>query len=142
MTKLTSLIAGTFLLGSSLVGCRSSDGDNSVLARAKKVHEPGQPKRLEINVIQSPTSPGLKQIFLDIDGDGKTVEQYVLRCDAHGYMVGFLVNLVRPGAKARIDEANTHGIIREMTPEEMQRLDKEYQRILGEYQRIFSENNF
>lgn len=65
--------------------------------------------------------------FLDIDGDGKTVEQY-LETDSL-YILS--KNIVRQGCEAKYDKKDHFGIKKEMSPWQMREIDNIYQNLVG-----------
>ncbi len=125
----------------ALSGCSEDARQRSIqrnITEVNKVFDNGITKDLMLYLSCDGIDVGPEIHFVDIEGDGKTVEQYVFRYDKKtGFPspFGYQKNLVRPGAKPKYDPSNIHKIQRTMTPQEEVQIDSSYQALLKMYQR-------
>ncbi|MEK6952316.1 MAG: hypothetical protein AABX29_04835 [Nanoarchaeota archaeon] len=145
------LVAGACILASVFLGAAylASTPTNQLrqqnIEKAKSVIEPDNRKMLEVKVTRLDFGHGcyggngLGIRFYDLDGDGKTVEQYVRFIDANTpfpYGVepyGVETDLIRLGQEPEFDPQNLKKVRREMTKTEADILDKEYQTLFGKF---------
>ena len=129
-----SKFSGIVGIALALSGCGTKEAsDREIIEKAKNLYKAGQLKELSVSLGNTDMGYGPQRRFFDLDGDGKTVEQYVeLYAGTSGISapVGITTNLVRPGYKPLFDHDNNAKKQREMTSQEMKKLDVEYQRLL------------
>ncbi len=113
------------------------------IEKIKSVIEPYHGKMLEVTVTGLDFGRGrygghgLGIRFYDVDGDGKTVEQYVRSIETNTlppYCYRYVeTDLIRQGQKPEFNPQNINNVRREMTKTEAAILDKEYQGLLGKF---------
>tara|TARA_Y100000310_G_scaffold337225_1_gene423781 strand:- start:790 stop:1185 length:396 start_codon:yes stop_codon:yes gene_type:complete len=118
------------LAASTLAGC----GSKGQRPDYERVLNEG-PKALTVHVSSTGVGVGPEKRFYDVDGDGKTVEQYVELLDANmgmGRPYEIKANLVRQGAfneERAPFNPSVNG--RLMTSTEADSLDRQYQSLLN-----------
>ena len=130
-------LTGLALLATTLVGCGDrKEIRQTEVQQARQVWNVGMPKVIRINLSYDGVRKGPETRFYDVDGDGKTVEQYVeLYSGTAGLPRPFGVGkcLVKAGYKISNTNSNFHCEPTEMTPEESVIIDKKYQALLDSY---------
>ncbi|MBW3015424.1 hypothetical protein KY330_03315 [Candidatus Woesearchaeota archaeon] len=129
MKKLTSILAA-LALTCSACGERPSDTwiENKIRSNIERKN---QARCIEIRYSPISSSANVfSRRYYDYDGDGKTVEQYIVIGE---FPIMIRWNAVRPGKKPRFDPRNVLRCQRYMTKEEQQRFDKEYQDLIKSF---------
>lgn len=137
LKKITSL--GALVL--ALSGCTEVGRQRSIqkdIAEANRVFDNGVTKDLTVHLATEATSVGPEIHFVDIDGDGKTVEEYIVRYNQGAGITnpfGYKKHLIRKGAIRLYDRDGIVSQPRRMTAQEEAQIDSTYQALLKIYQR-------
>ena len=123
------------MMASLLAGCGDKEAAEAAgVKSAREVLNEGNPKVLRVRLEDKYGASGPEMRFYDSDGDGKTVEHYVvLHMQGAFTPFGVQEDLLRPGAEPQFDPTDGKGIRRQMTAEEREKIDAKYQTLLQDF---------
>ena len=130
---LTTLLSAGILAS----GCSQNEGEDFRIWDANKALQDSIPRIVKVHISLDGVGFGKERIFVDSDGDGKTVEEYVVRVNQSAIVwpIGrYESHLVRDNSVVpKYDPRENNSSIREMTSTEKERLDSEYQSLLRKH---------